>query len=147
MSNATLTQQVAQQVAQQTRTVRGQSVSTNRSWTQTGHGHEMNMNFPRSRTIQNYVQSLPANCPRPPAVRIMVPRHRRNGESADWQDRMRPVSYTHLQPPNPFDIIANIETRRSAVTDKRIAFFAAAFRIPPSRFFPARLTLNWPKDQ
>jgi hypothetical protein len=53
----------------------------------------------------------------------------------------------HSQPPNPFDIIANIETRRSAVTDKRIAFFAAAFRIPPSRFFPARLTLNWPKDQ
>ncbi|HTX21166.1 MAG TPA: helix-turn-helix transcriptional regulator [Candidatus Aquilonibacter sp.] len=45
------------------------------------------------------------------------------------------------------DIIANIETRRSAVTDKRIAFFAAAFRVPPSRFFPAGLTLNWPKDQ
>jgi len=45
------------------------------------------------------------------------------------------------------DIIANIETRRSAVTDKRVAFFSAAFRVPPSCFFPAGLTLNWPTDQ
>jgi len=32
------------------------------------------------------------------------------------------------------DVIANIETRRSTVTDKRIAFFAMVFRVP----------LHWP---
>jgi len=45
------------------------------------------------------------------------------------------------------DIIANIETRRSTVTDKRIAFFATVFSVPPCRLFPAVLTLNWPVDQ
>jgi transcriptional regulator with XRE-family HTH domain len=45
------------------------------------------------------------------------------------------------------DIIANIETRRSTVTDKLIAFFAMVFRIPLHCLFPAGLTLNWPVDQ
>jgi transcriptional regulator with XRE-family HTH domain len=45
------------------------------------------------------------------------------------------------------DIIANIETRRSTVTDKLIAFFAMVFRIPLHFLFPAGLTLNWPVDQ
>jgi transcriptional regulator with XRE-family HTH domain len=45
------------------------------------------------------------------------------------------------------DIIANIETRRSTVTDKRIAFFAMVFRVPLHCLFPASLTLNWPADQ
>ena len=45
------------------------------------------------------------------------------------------------------DIIANIETHRSTVTDKRIAFFAMVFRIPLHCLFPAGLTLNWPVDQ
>ena len=45
------------------------------------------------------------------------------------------------------DIIANIETRRSTVTDKCIAFFAMVFRVPLHCLFPAGLTLNWPVDQ
>ena len=45
------------------------------------------------------------------------------------------------------DIIANIETCRSTVTDKRIAFFAMVFRVPLHCLFPAGLTLNWPVDQ
>ena len=45
------------------------------------------------------------------------------------------------------DIIANIETHGSTVTDKRIAFFAMVFRIPLHCLFPAGLTLNWPVDQ
>jgi transcriptional regulator with XRE-family HTH domain len=45
------------------------------------------------------------------------------------------------------NIIANIETRRSTVTDKRIAFFAMVFRVPLHCLFPAGLTLNWPADQ
>jgi transcriptional regulator with XRE-family HTH domain len=45
------------------------------------------------------------------------------------------------------DIIANIETRRSTVTDKLIAFFAIVFRVPLHCLFPAGLNLNWPVDQ
>ena len=45
------------------------------------------------------------------------------------------------------DIIANIETRRSTVTDKLTAFFVMVFRVPLHCFFPADLTLNWPVDQ
>jgi transcriptional regulator with XRE-family HTH domain len=45
------------------------------------------------------------------------------------------------------DIIANIETRRSTVTDKLIAFFAMVFRVPLHCLFPAGLALNWPVDQ
>jgi restriction endonuclease S subunit len=55
-----------------------------------------------------------------------------SANAADWASR---------------DIIANIETRRSAVTDKRIAFFAMVFKIPLHYLFPAGLTLNWPVDQ
>ena len=44
-------------------------------------------------------------------------------------------------------IIANIETRRSAVTDKRIAYLAAALRVSLNELFPITLVLNWPVDQ
>jgi transcriptional regulator with XRE-family HTH domain len=45
------------------------------------------------------------------------------------------------------EIIANIETRRSAVTDKRIVFFATVFKVSLNDLFPTGLTLNWPVDQ
>jgi transcriptional regulator with XRE-family HTH domain len=45
------------------------------------------------------------------------------------------------------DIIVNIETRRSIVTDKHVAFFAMVFRVPLHSLFPSGLTLNWPVDQ
>lgn len=44
-------------------------------------------------------------------------------------------------------IIAKIETRRTAVTDKRIAFFAAVFDVSLDELFPIGPILNWPKDQ
>jgi len=65
--------QVAKQFARQPRTVRGQSVSTDSPWTQTGRGHEMDMGFPCPRTIQNRVQSmfLSSDFPCQPTVRKM----------------------------------------------------------------------------
>jgi transcriptional regulator with XRE-family HTH domain len=45
------------------------------------------------------------------------------------------------------EIIANIETRRSAVTDKRIVFFATVFKVSLNDLFPTGLNLNWPVDQ
>ena len=44
-------------------------------------------------------------------------------------------------------IIANIESRRSAITDKRIAFFAVAFGVSVNDLFPTRLVPYWPVDQ
>jgi transcriptional regulator with XRE-family HTH domain len=41
------------------------------------------------------------------------------------------------------DIIANIETQRSSVTDVRIAFFAAVFGVRVNDLFPAKPTLHW----
>ncbi len=40
------------------------------------------------------------------------------------------------------DILANIETRRSIVTDKQIEFFAEVFGVKEGNLFPAKRHLN-----
>lgn len=45
------------------------------------------------------------------------------------------------------EIIANVETCRSAVTDKRIAFFAVVFGVSVNDLFPKRPVPYWPVDQ